>query len=136
LINTLTPSSSLIRRETKISSSSERDQSSIEHPVCRAGKRKPVADDVGTILLDRSDMSGTDFCTATAVYQPKPRDRTSLAVCPQDRPAEDPVTQDARGQRTDALPSLLKLEPPNCIQACQLSCVEQDLISVVLSRAE
>jgi hypothetical protein len=84
--------------------------------VCRAGKRKPVADDVGTILLDRLDMSGIDFRTAIAVYQPMPRDRTSLTVCPQDRPAEDPVTQNARGQHTDALPSLLELEPPNYIK--------------------
>lgn len=123
-------------RDQDLQSIRERDQSSIEHPVCRAGKRKPVADDVGTILLDRSDMSGIDFRTATAVYQPKPRDRTSLAVGPQDRPAEDPVAQDARGQRTDTLPGLLELESPSCIQTCQFSCVEQGLFPVVLSGAK
>ena len=75
----------------------KRNQSSIEHPVCRAGKRKPVADNVRAVLLDRSDMSGIDFGAPIAVYQPQPRYRTSLAVCPKNRPSEDPVPYDARG---------------------------------------
>src|ERR1700704_5340422 len=58
----------------------ERDQPPIEHPVCRAGKRETVTDDVGTILLDRPDMGSVDFGTTAAVYQPKSRPRASLAV--------------------------------------------------------
>src|SRR5687768_11268830 len=88
----------------------ERDQSSIEHPVRRAGKRKTVADDVRAVLLDRPDMSGIDFGATTTVYQPKPGYRTSLVVGPQDCPAEDPVPQDTRGQVADALPGLLERE--------------------------
>src|SRR4051812_41276645 len=84
------------------------DQSAIEHPVCRAGKRKTVADDVRAVLLDRSDMRGIDFGAATAVDQPKPGYRTSLAVGPQDCPAKDPVAQDAEGQVADAFPGLLE----------------------------
>lgn len=78
--------------------------------MCRAGKRKAVADDVRTILFNRSDVCGIDFGAATAVYQPKPRYRTPLSVRPQHRPAEDPVSQDARGQVTGALSDLLEHE--------------------------
>ena len=75
----------------------ESDQSSIEHPVCRARKCQTVADDVRAVLLDRSDMGGIDFSAAAAVYQPKSCYRTSLTVGSQDGPAEDPVPYDARG---------------------------------------
>ena len=74
----------------------ERDQSPIEHPVCRTGERETVAHDIRPILLDRSDMRCVDFGTAAAVYQPEARYRASLPIGSQDRSTEDPVPYGAR----------------------------------------
>ena len=74
----------------------ERDQPPIEHPVCRAGKREAVADDVGSTLFDWPDMRRIDFGATAAVYQPEARNRASLSIGPQDRSAEDPVPYGAR----------------------------------------
>ena len=74
----------------------ERDQSPIEHPVCRTGERETVAHDIRPILLDRPDMRRIDFGATAAVYQPEPCYRASLSIGPQDRSAEDPVPYGAR----------------------------------------
>ena len=74
----------------------ERDQPSIEHPVCRAGKRETIAHDIRPILLDRSDMRCVDLGTTATVYQPEARNRASLSIGSQDRSTEEPVPYGAR----------------------------------------
>jgi hypothetical protein len=48
------------------------DQSAVEHPVRSAGEGNPIADDIGTVRVDRSDMGGVDLCATTPIDQLEP----------------------------------------------------------------
>lgn len=48
------------------------DQSAIKHPVGSSGERETVADDVGTVCLNRANVRCLDFGSPTAVDRFKP----------------------------------------------------------------
>ncbi|OJV31107.1 MAG: hypothetical protein BGO24_17990 [Sphingomonas sp. 67-36] len=45
------------------------DQSAIKHPMGCSGQRETVADDVGTVSLNRANMRCLDFCSPATVDQ-------------------------------------------------------------------
>jgi hypothetical protein len=46
---------------------SDRDQTSVEHPVNRPGQCKTISYRIGSFLRDRHDVGGLDFGSAAAV---------------------------------------------------------------------
>lgn len=88
---------------------SQADQPAIEHPMRRAGEGNPVADDIGTVRLDRPDMRGGDLRPPATIDQPQPRDRAALIIGPQDHLAENPVADDPGRDDADPLAALIKL---------------------------
>jgi hypothetical protein len=54
------------------------EQAAVEHPMHGAGKGNSVADDIGTIRFDRTDMGRGDFGAPLTVDQSKAADRTAL----------------------------------------------------------
>jgi hypothetical protein len=99
----------LTRREISTSRLSDSEINPLSNIQCAVPeKRETVANNVGAAFLDWSDMRCIDFGATTAVYQPEPCYRAPLPVGPQDSPAEDAVSNDARGQIANAFSSLFE----------------------------
>lgn len=84
------------------------DQPAVEHPMRRAGQGEPIADDVRTVLLDRSDMGGVDLRPPAAIDQAEPGDGAALIIGPQDDLAENAIADNPRRDGTHSLTALLE----------------------------
>ena len=56
-----------VARDQNLQIVGDADQTTVEHPMGRSGKRKPVAHNVWTIGLDRADMRRFGLCPATTI---------------------------------------------------------------------
>lgn len=73
---------------------SEAYQSPVKHPVGCPGQCKSVADDVGSVGVDRAYVRGIHFGAPATVDQLEPRQGTTLAICAQYGLSECTITND------------------------------------------
>lgn len=86
------------------------DEAAIEHPVGRARKRDPVAEEIGTILFDGADMRCFNLGPTSAVDELEPTQGAAFVVCVKNNPAEIPVADDAGSEVGGPIAALLDLK--------------------------
>ena len=84
---------------------SQPNEAAIKHPMRSSGQGEPVANDVGAVMLYRSDMSGFHLSATTTIDQTQASDGAAFAIGAQDILSEIAVANRAIGQLVDAFSS-------------------------------
>ena len=67
----------------------------------RTGKSNAVADDIGTVRLDRPDVRGGYLCSTSPIDKLEPGDCAAFIIGAQDDAPENAVSYDPRRDKAD-----------------------------------
>ncbi|KMJ96184.1 hypothetical protein CF64_29410 [Bradyrhizobium japonicum] len=86
------------------------DQATVEHPVSGTGQSDPIAHDVRSIRLHRSNVRRRDLCAPHSINELQPGNGTALVVSTQHDPTKNSIAQNSGYRQADAIALLLKYE--------------------------
>lgn len=84
------------------------DQAPIKHPMCGAGKRQPIADNIGAVGLYWSDMRGLDLGPSAAIDELQSGDSATFVIGTQNDPSEHAITNDTGDDGRHSLACLIE----------------------------
>lgn len=97
------------------------DEAAIKHPMRGARKCDAIVNDVWPIRLNRSNVSGRNFCPSHSIDELQPGNGTTLIISAQYDTAKDAIAQNSRDSQTNTIALLFEPELHLCLIEIKLS---------------